>query len=159
MVSGKQAIAPSTYFFLQKKIFVCVALSLLMLSISTVVAWKVLTLWPSRSGRVVYSAVLVAQMVVGSSPKPPPMLADMSAGVWIKKARLPCWPLYSQQVLHQRWISGIHCTQVTKHASEGSTLALKPRGDVARSPKQGYQCPTKRSYVLQKILKKVLTLK
>ena len=23
------------------------------------------------------------------------------------------------------------------------TLALKPRGDITRSPKQGYQCPTK----------------
>ena len=55
--------------------------------------------------------------------------------------QLPCWPLYSQQVSHQRWISGIHGTQVTKHTSEGSTLALKPRGDVIRSPKQGYQWP------------------
>ena len=31
-----------------------------------------------------------AQTVVGSSPKPPPMLVDMSAGTWIKKAQLPC---------------------------------------------------------------------
>ena len=31
--------------------------------------------------------------------------------------------------------------QATKHASEGSTLALKPRGDITRSPKQGYQWP------------------
>ena len=69
------------------------------------------------------------------------MLVDTSAGMWIEKARLPCWPVYSQQVSHQRWISGIHCTQATKNASEGSTLALKPRGDVTRSPKQGYQWP------------------
>ena len=95
---------------------------------------------PSRSGRVVYSAVLAARTVVGSSPEPPPMLTDTSA-TWIKKARLPCWPLYSQQVSHQRWISGIHCMQVTKHASEGSTLALKPRADITRSPKQEYQWP------------------
>ena len=59
----------------------------------------------------------------------------------VLKSRLPCWPLYSQQVSHQRWISGIHCTLVTKHASEGSILALKPSGDVTRSPKQGYQWP------------------
>ena len=59
--------------------------------------------------------------------------------------RLGCHAdLYSQQVSHQRWLSGIHCMQATKHASEGSTLALKPRGDVARSLKQGYQWPHKK---------------
>ena len=30
------------------------------------------------------------------------------------------------------------------------TLALKPRGDVTRSPKQGYQWPQKWTHVLQK---------
>ena len=63
----------------------------------------------------------------------------------------PCWPLYSQQVSHQRWISAIHGTQVTKHASEGSTLALKPRGDIIRSPKQGYQWPHKKDSCPPKI--------
>ena len=43
--------------------------------------------------------------------------------------------------------------QATKHASEGSTLALKPRGDVVRSPKQGYQWPHEKAYVLQKFKK------
>ena len=49
--------------------------------------------------------------------------------------------------IEQIW--GIHCAQARKHASEGSTLALKPEADVARSPKQGYQphkkdlCPPK----------------
>ena len=66
----------------------------------------------------------------------------------------PCWPLYSQQVLHQRWISGIHGMQATKHASKGSTLALKPRGDVIRSPKQGYQWPHEKDSCPSKILKK-----
>ena len=33
-------------------------------------------------------------------------------------------------------------------------LALKPRGDVARSPKQGYQWPPQKTYVLQKCFKK-----
>ena len=32
--------------------------------------------------------------------------------------------------------------------------ALKPKGDVTRSPKQGYQWPQKRTYVLQ-ILKEI----
>ena len=92
-----------------------------------------------------------AWMAMGSSPKPPPMLADTTAGMWIKKARLPCWPLYSQQVSHQRWISGIHCMQVTKHASKGSTLALKPREDITRSPKQGYQWPHEKDLCPPKI--------
>ena len=28
--------------------------------------------------------------IMGLSPKPPPMLVDMSTGMWIKKAQLPC---------------------------------------------------------------------
>ena len=71
----------------------------------------------------------------------------------------PCWPLYSQQVSYRRWISGIHGTQVTKHTSEGSTLALKPKGDVIRSPKQGYQWPHKKDSCPPKfILKKNIPL-
>ena len=31
--------------------------------------------------------------------------------------------------------------QARKHLSEKSTLALKPRADMTRSPKQGYQRP------------------
>ena len=48
------------------------------------------------------------------------------------------------QVLHQRWIWGIHCMQAMKYVSKGSTLAMKPRTDVTRSLKQGYSGPTKR---------------
>ena len=40
--------------------------------------------------------------------------------------------------------------QATKHASEGSILAFKSRGEVSTSPKQGYQRPTKRTDLLQK---------
>ena len=36
---------------------------------------------------------------------------------------------------------------------KGIYLALKPRTDVTRSPKQGYQWPMKRTYVLQKFKK------
>ena len=35
------------------------------------------------------------------------------------------------------------------------TLALKPRLDVTRSPKQGYQWPTKKTDVLQKYFNKI----
>ena len=69
---------------------------------------------------------------MGSSPEPPPKLADTSGGMSIKKAQLPCWPLYSQQVSHQRWIWGSHKWESMQ---KGSTLALKPRADVTRSPK------------------------
>ena len=76
----------------------------------------------------VYSAVLAVCGTDGHGfkpwPEPPLMFADMSVGKWIEKAQLP---LYSQQV--------------TKHASKGSTLALKPRRDITRSTKQGYQWP------------------
>ena len=43
--------------------------------------------------------------------------------------------------------------QARKHASE-STLALKPRADITRSPKQGYQWPHKKDMCPPKILKK-----
>ena len=36
------------------------------------------------------------------------MLVDLSASIWVEKAQLPSWPLYSQQVLHQRWIWWSH---------------------------------------------------
>ena len=40
--------------------------------------------------------------------------------------------------------------QARKCASENSTLALQPRTDVNRSPKQGISGPTEKTYVLQK---------
>ena len=39
------------------------------------------------------------------------------------------------------------------------TLALKPRGDITRSPKQGYQWPQKWTCVQQKLKKKKKTLR
>ena len=42
----------------------------------------------------------------------------------------------------------------TKHASEGFTLPLKPRGDITRSPKQGYQWPHKKDSCPPKNFKK-----
>ena len=45
--------------------------------------------------------------------------------------------------------------QATKHASEGSILALKPRGDVIRSPKQGVSVAPQKGHMSSKILKKI----
>ena len=57
--------------------------------------------------------------------------------------RLGCHAGWGQQV-SQRWIWGIQYTQMRKHTSEGSTMALKRRADVTRCPKQGYEWPYKK---------------
>ena len=80
-----------------------------------------------RSGRVVYSAVLAACRMDGRGFEPP-MPVVLSAGISIKKAWLLCWPPYSQQVSHQRWIWGIHCAQVRKQASKGIHPGFKTPG-------------------------------
>ena len=45
---------------------------------------------------------------------------------------------------------------MTKQASEGSTLALKPRGDITRSPKQGYQWPHEKDLCPPKLKKNLI---
>ena len=78
----------------------------------------------------------------------------MSTTTQIKKVLLRYWQPWGQQVLHQRGISGIHCMQVIRHTSQRSTLALKLRADVARSPNGGISSPPKIAYVLQIFFKK-----
>ena len=86
----------------------------------------------------------VAWMVVGSSPKVPPMLVDTSAGMWIKEARLRCWPLLSQQVLHHRWISGNKECKLEIH------LGFETQDRHHQNSKnRGINGPTKRTRVLQ----------
>ena len=50
------------------------------------------------------------------------------------------------------WISGnVHYIRLRKKASKAeTTLALKPREEVTRNPKQGYKWPHKRTCVRQK---------
>ena len=76
-----------------------------------------------------------------------------------KSNRLPCWPSRGQQVSHQRWISRnvlhICLCQVWTGLP---TLALKPRGDITRSPRQGYQWPHKSACVYHIILKMSLSV-
>ena len=62
------------------------------------------------------------------------------ASVWIQMA----WPPRGQQVSHQRLIWGSRCMKAMKHPNRGSILALKPRGDITRSPQQGYEWPDKK---------------
>ena len=85
--------------------------------------------------------------------EPPPMLVHTSAGTWIKKAWLS-YSLYSQQVLRHRWIWRIAYRQERvqarkshpdfeiqgrSHQKSKTGVSVKPRADVTRSPKQGYQ--------------------
>ena len=87
---------------------------------------------PSRNGRVVYSAVLrAARTVVGSSPEPPPILYGQVCKYVGSKS-------YTVSRCHNRGESEDHSSE---KGYKGSTLALKPRADVTRGPKQGYQWP------------------
>ena len=89
---------------------------------------------------------------------------------------------YSQAVSHQRWIwgsyklesiQGIHPgleTQGRRHQKSKTGVSVKPKADITRNPKQGYQwnprqtspevqnrgisSPTKRTCVLEKFMKK-----
>ena len=47
----------------------------------------------------------------------------------------------------------LRITQARKHAKKESTLALKPRADITRSPKQGYQCPNEKDLRPRKLKK------
>ena len=45
-------------------------------------------------------------------------------------------------VYHQRWISeNVHYIRLHNRTTTEPILALKPRGDITRNPKQGYQWP------------------
>ena len=94
--------------------------------------------------------------------------ACQAGGLWFKSAILPllkhacgesdrllCWLYTLAEVSHQRWISGnVYHVRLCKVQIRLSTLALKPRGDVTRSLKQGYQWPQKWTCVQQKFKKK-----
>ena len=86
---------------------------------------------------------------VGLNPEPPPMLVGTSASTWMESAWLPCWLLYSQQVLHQRWIWGSHRQESIKGIQPG----IKTQGRYHQKSKTGFSSPTKRiyMYVLQKM--------
>ena len=57
---------------------------------------------------------------------------------------LLCWPYTPANVSLQRWISGkIYHIHLHQGWIRWLTRALKPRGDVTRSPNQGYQWPQK----------------
>ena len=63
---------------------------------------------------------------------------------------LPCWPLYSQQVLHQRWISGIHGMQVTKHGKRGIHPGFETQGRHHQKSKTGVSVAPQKELVSSK---------
>ena len=75
-----------------------------------------------------------AWTVVGLRPKSPQMLADTSAGMWIKKAQLHCWSLHSQQVLQPE--VNLRITQVRKHA-KGLHSGFESKGRCHQKSKTG----------------------
>ena len=94
----------------------------------------------------------VPLIIIKFEPEPPPMLADVSASMWIKKARLPCWPLYSQQVLHERWIWGIARRQESMQVKNPSWL-WNP-GQISPGIKIGISVAPEKGHVFQNFLKK-----
>ena len=98
-------------------------------------------------------AVLHAALtVLGSSPKPPPMLGDMSQVHGSKGLAVMLTSIQSAGVTPEV-VNLINSMQTRKCGSENSTLALKPRADITRSPKQAYQWPNKKDLYPLKILK------
>ena len=107
----------------------------------------------SHSGQVVYSTVLVTQT------GPSPGLAQTSTNacghvcMWIKKGSAAM--LTSIQLAGVAPEVNLRITQVRKHTQKkGFTQALKPRADVTRSLKQGYQWLHKKGLCHPKIMKK-----
>ena len=91
----------------------------------------------------------VAQTVMGWNPEPPPMLADMSEGARGSKG-LAAMLTSMQSAGVAPEVNLRNSAQAKKHASEKSTLALKPRADVTRNPKQGYQWPPRKKLMSSK---------
>ena len=107
------------------------------------------TEWPSG---------LAAQMVTdgcGFEPKikPPPMLTNMSVSKRIEKAWLPCWPLYSQQVLHHAEVN-LRITQVRKHIKCYPPCISNPGQMSSEVQNRGISGSMKRTCVPKKFKKK-----
>ena len=61
---------------------------------------------------------------------------------------VPYWPSRDLQVSYQRGISGnLHHLCLCQVWIRLPTVCYKPRGDITRSPNQGYQFPYKRTFV------------
>ena len=103
------------------------------------------SLWPSAK-----------QVVCGSN-----LASYLSWNIHVGKVT-GCFAGYThQQRCHTRGESQERISHTPPQSSNKTepTLALKPRGDITRSPKQGYQRPQKWTCVQQRILKKTKSSK
>ena len=111
--------------------------------------WRYLSLCSVNTS---HNFVEVARTVTGSNPEPYQSLSTQVHGL----KRLGCHAGLIQLAGVTPEVNLSNSMQARECISEKSTLALKPRSDITRSPKQGYQWPHKRTYVLQKLKKKTL---
>ena len=102
---------------------------------------------PSRSGRVVYSTVLLHGW---SCVRTSPMFVDTrSVSTWIKKPRLPFWSLHSQQVSDQAWIWGSHKWQ----SMQGIHPGFENHGRHHQKSKTGVLVAPQKGLMSSKIIK------
>ena len=76
------------------------------------------------------------------------MLVDISASTWIKKAQLPRWPLYSQQVSYQRWIWG----SLKRESMQGIHPGFETEGRHDQKSKTGVSVAPWKGLMSSKIL-------
>ena len=88
-----------------------------------------------------------AQMVVGLFPGPSRTSTNACGHVCKCVDWKPCWPLYSQQLSHQRWIWGSH----KRESIQGIHPGFETQGRRHQKSKtRSISGPTKRTYVLKK---------
>ena len=75
---------------------------------------------------------------------------------WRIKIILQNWPTRSWQVSHQRWIWGVHRTQVTKHTSKGNQSGSETLGRHHQMPKTGVSVARQKGLLSSKMLEKLL---
>ena len=112
------------------------------------------SLWKTQINHLAQSVACVSCHILRGSGMPIPRLEPMLEHMQVcgsEVAQLPCWLPRGQQVSYLRWIWGIHCTQATKHASEGIHLGFETRTDITRSLIQSYQWPHKKDWRSPKI--------
>ena len=83
------------------------------------------------------------------------VLVKNATAMWVKKVWLQCWPSWVQQVPHQRWIWGNHCTQSRSTCKpEDPSLALKLTDRRHQKFKTGISMSPQKGLMLSKKFKK-----
>ena len=117
------------------------------------------TFWPFGGSSHLTITNDTLDLIIQKPPWPIPLLKNLrfpqaavrillkcDLGVFVNHALLNAWNMYKSW----RYSLNIHHICLHQVRIRLPTLALKPRNDVTRSPKQGYQWPFKRICVHQK---------